>query len=216
MSPNTRVLIYGGLACALTLGCAFVMHSMEAPQAEVMEMAKRLEDMPKRFGDWEMASADQLLELHERELQCHGYIMRTYVRSKTGDRVNVAVLLGPHGPIAQHEPQTCYPMSGYEEIQRPMKEDVPVGEGKTVPLSTAVYRSPADGSTIKILWGWNDGAGWESPDTNPRFRYAGTPFLYKIQAVYKMNSLRDGSDRGLRSFMEEFLPMLDKQIGLTS
>jgi hypothetical protein len=216
MNSSRNLMVYGVIAGVITLGSTFFMNSMAAPQAEVNEMAKRLEELPKRFGDWEMASAEQLLELHERELQCHGYVMRTYVRSKTGDRVNVAVLLGPHGPIAQHEPQTCYPMSGYEEVQRPTKEELPSGPESKIPLSTAVYRSPADGSTIKIAWGWNDGSGWESPDTNPRFRYAGKPFLYKLQAVYKMNSLREGSDQGLRSFMEEFIPILNQQIGHTT
>lgn len=212
MNPSRRLLVFGGLAAGVSLAMGVWLRSFSAPQADANEMAKRLLELPKRFGDWELVKSGELLPLHERELQCFGYVMRTYVK-KTGERADVAILLGPHGPIAQHTPDVCYNMSGFEEIQKPTREEFKVGEDK-VTVATSVFKNPNDGGTaIKIAWGWNDGEGWDAPEGQARFRYAGRPFLYKMQVVYKLPGLKEGSDQGLRTFIEEFLPVLNQHVG---
>src|SRR5688500_8733172 len=76
-------------------------------QTDVISGAKQLARIPDRIGDWHNVRSDDLAPEAARMLQCAGNIVRVYENTRTGDRVSIAVLLGPAGPISVHTPEIC-------------------------------------------------------------------------------------------------------------
>lgn len=209
-------MVYGALAGVFTLGSGIWMQRTTAPTADVEAFVKKLRNTPKAFSDWELATEEQLPALHQRELQCHSYFLRNYVRAKTGERVHVSVLLGPQGPTSRHDPNDCYPGAGYEVVGTVQREMFKLGD-KEVPLNTCVLKMPGSlDRRIKVIWGWNNGSGWAVPESEPRIFYAGSPFLFKVQMVTELDSLDKSRETVQKQFAEEFLTMFDKNLGIES
>jgi hypothetical protein len=109
-------------------------------------------------------------------------VVRTYQHDKTGQVVNLALLAGPPGPISVHRPEICYSARNYVQdaeptVVRPRSRP----EGDSDSFWKIVFRPQELTPTkLHVYYGWSDGTQW-SADENPRVRYGGRPFLYKIQ-----------------------------------
>jgi len=75
---------------------------------ELQRAGKRLETLQTNFGTWEMEASSALGDYARTVLESTGSLNRVYVNSETGQRVSVALVVGPAGPIATHSPEICF------------------------------------------------------------------------------------------------------------
>src|SRR5687767_6261065 len=71
--------------------------------------------LPARAGSWVLLTESKLGPEVVKMLRCPAYINRVYAHEQTGDRITVAVLVGPAGPIAVHTPEICYSSHDYKQ-----------------------------------------------------------------------------------------------------
>ncbi len=178
---------------------------------DAIRAADRLAKVPRRFGDWKLDSTGKLDETARKMLECVGYFVRTYRNQTTGDVVTVTALLGPPGPIAVHTPEVCFGSRDYKALGR--REDVAIhgADGQDEQLWALSYKANnIRGDMLRVYWGWSTGAHW-SATGDPRFKYAGQPYLYKIQLS---SPLPPGADLKVddpcKKFLEDFLPAARK------
>jgi hypothetical protein len=169
-----------------------------------------LQSLPRTIGDWQ--GQDQ--ELDARQLQIGeiaGYVARRYEHARTRSSFTVLLVCGRAGPIAVHTPDVCYAGNGF------------VMAGGVVPY-TAHYGDPPRQATfaaaklvkeaavpthLRIWWAWDGDGTWRTP-AQPRWTYAGQPFLYKLYVIREMASGEDrGGDEAVAEFLKVFLPELD-------
>ena len=145
-------------------------------------------------------------------LECTGNIVRTYENSRTGEEVSVFVIVGPTGPITVHTPEICFRSQDY-----PMR-----GPHQRVAISTAgrddhfwvTDFEPKDLSRdlLRVYYAWGTGDGWSAPDYE-RVAFAGSPYLYKIQASCRLPAGTNLKTHDTcRQFLEDFLPVLQPRL----
>lgn len=223
-----RVVPVAVAAAALTVVSGVVYGHLSGRWREVSELADvgaRLEEFPEAFGDWRMTRSIELSENVADTLQCAGYINGAYVNEITGQVVNVAVLVGPPGPMSVHTPEICFSSKQYDMCEE--RRRMLVSSEKSMPAKRGVPRSEIpDADRGESLWsvgfrtrdvharplhvyyGWNDGRGWEAAE-NPRFGFATAAYLYKAQvAVMGEVGGAGGEYEPGKQFLDEFLPEL--------
>jgi hypothetical protein len=176
--------------------------------ADVASFGEKLDSIPTRIGSWQLESSDELEEEVQKILNCEGSLKRRYVNVDTGAAVNVALLLGPSGPIAVHTPEICY-------SSRDFTID---GEKKVVPLK-ASGEKPDEFWAIKfrgknvaadhlqVYYGWSTGEEWSAPESS-RFAFSGQPWLYKIQVAASTTGAGESDTDPCRDFLEAFVPAI--------
>jgi hypothetical protein len=206
------------LAAALLTIVGGVVHGRLSnrwgPPADVQAAAAALAGVPDQIGPWQKESDEKLSPQIEKMLECVGHVQRTYRNRQTHNRVNVAILLGPPGPIAVHTPEICYSSQDYTIIEQPHRITVGLGRVPAEPaalshtLWATTFRSnDLEGGLLRVYHGWSDGGAWTAPD-KPRFTMADRPYLYKIQLAGYLPAgaaPQDEQDSG-RVFLEQFLP----------
>jgi len=170
-----------------------------------------LERVPESFGDWQGKS----LEIDRRQLtqaEIDGYISRRYENQRDGRVVTVLLVCGRPGPISVHTPDVCYRGAGYVPAASPVLVSLDSESSRRrTEFWTARFdrqQSPVPES-LQILWSWNAGGGWESPDY-PRLRFATARFLYKFYVIRATTPADGAADaQACACFLRRFLPVLD-------
>lgn len=176
------------------------------PSQDSLAVAKMLEDFPGKFGSWELQSQGKISDVASRQLQCAGYINRVYANHESGAVVSVAVLLGPAGPISVHTPEVCFSSRNHTLTDRRKRVTVPDLEGEEFWALTFQSRS-LDATLLRVYYAWSTGGRW-SATNEPRVRFAGQPYLYKIQLASVLPPAFDLDERDpCRSFLRDFLPL---------
>lgn len=214
-----KTLPFFGLAVVLfgTVGVGWVQGRLSnrwGLRQDAEQAAERLRPrLPDEVGNWRLRSDDKLPAPVQRILQCPAYITRVYEHQQTGDVVNVAVLLGPPGPISVHTPEVCYSS----------REFTPDGERHRVTISTTDNRrhvlwhlplkaNNLDASSLRVFYGWSTGSVWGAAE-HPRFSYGGLPHLYKLQVAVTDHPASTAIDFDAgQDFLECFLPQLQPQM----
>ncbi|PHR95882.1 MAG: hypothetical protein COA78_29435 [Blastopirellula sp.] len=177
------------------------------------EAAQKLNELPEIIGAWRLDTQKPLDETAERILQCNGYLNNTYVNDTTGQFVHVAVLLGPTGPISVHTPEICYSSRDYDisEDRNAISISEKENGGHTL-WSLDLLKKDLQASKLRVYYAWSFGEKWEATE-EPRYYYAGKPFLYKIQLACSVPAVEseDEIDAG-QEFLKQFLPALQKQL----
>jgi hypothetical protein len=166
-------------------------------------VAAKLPALPEQAGPWVRVSDMELDPAAEKLLRCDGYLNREYWNPDTGDRVTVAVLLGPRGPIAVHTPEICYSSAGTvalgDRVARTIHSD-----GETDQLWNVQFGRPEDAVPALDVWyAWSDGGPWQA-SKYPRFWL--TDRLYKIQLAGRA-AIGSSSSPG-EDFLTHFLPLV--------
>ena len=175
--------------------------------SEMLVAAKRLEGFPQQFGSWELRESKSLSDTAVTMLQCAGYVHHIYVNRETGETVNLAILVGPTGPIAAHTPDICYSSREYE-IQQPRQHaKVRPAEAPDEEFWALTLRAKGiHGELLRVYYAWRNDGVWTAPN-RARFALAGQPYLYKIQLACPLPSNADQADTDPgRGFLEAFLP----------
>ena len=178
---------------------------------DIRTIPAQLSEVPTEFGEWHLHDSSELGEQVIKTLQCVDYLSRTYVNRKTGESVNVALLLGPSGPISVHTPEICYSSRDFEIRKKRERRDLATANGTNNQFWSVTLKSRGvDGETLNVCYGWNGGDRWIAPQQT-RIYFAGKPFLYKIQLAATRPPHTGTNDADTcTSFLTEFLPEIDR------
>jgi hypothetical protein len=162
--------------------------------------AARLPELPEKVGPWVLVSDQELPANAARILQCYGSVVREYWNPATGDRVNVALLFGPRGPIAVHTPEICYSSAGTTLLGDRVAQSLDI-DGQSEKFWSVQFAHDGDPKpSLEVWYAWSDGGPWQAAD-QPRFWL--TDRLYKIQLAGKPSA--DGTQSSLQDFLAHFL-----------
>ncbi|WP_164101193.1 exosortase-associated EpsI family protein [Candidatus Laterigemmans baculatus] len=175
---------------------------------DVQAAALRLPDLPEECGPWVQVKDEALPQAAAETLRCYGYLNREYWNPATGDRVSVAVLFGPRGPIAVHTPEICYSSAGTVPLAERAVATVETEAGRDQFWHIQFARADASPSSesrpdLDVWYAWSDGGPWQASE-HPRFWM--TDSLYKIQLAGQPSA--DGTTLPCRDFLVSFLPVL--------
>ena len=212
----TRVQLIIGflLTLALTIAAGAIHGRLSGRwggSEEAMQAAQSISSLPDQFGSWRL---DQNAPFGESELgmlKPFGYINRTYLHLESGQKVSVFVLLGPVGETAVHNPEICYSSRASTIIGAKEQTSLRVDGPRTDQFWAMTFRSnDLEGGLMRVYYAWSDGTRWEAPEGDfGRYKYAGLPYLYKIQLAAEMPANADPKkDDACRDFLEDFLPVL--------
>jgi hypothetical protein len=148
--------------------------------------ARKLQEFPADFGPsgcWRLQSSGELDATVRDVLQCAGYFLRKFVHAQTGEAVDANLLLGPTGPISVHTPDICYSSREYSIVAEPERIALADPQGSEHEFwGMTLERRDAAGDRLRVYYAWTTGGPWSAP-SQPRFSFAGQPYLYKIQVV---------------------------------
>jgi hypothetical protein len=182
------------------------------PDAE--QAAQRLRPtLPAEVGNWRLKSEDKLAPAALTILSCSAYVARVYEHQQTGDVVNVAVLLGPPGPISVHTPEVCYSSREYTADGERRRTTVVDQKGHKHSLwQLPLKANKLEASSLRVFYGWSTGTQWDAVEY-PRFKFGGLPHLYKLQVAVTDHpgSKAIEFDAG-QDFLECFLPQLEPRM----
>ena len=144
-------------------------------------------------------------------------LMRRYVDQTTGQALTLVVVCGPPGPIATHNPETCYG-GGYDPDNEPARIELPTLSGKPpAPFWVANYHRSRSASPwgLKIYWSWRGDVDpvWETGHKDDvRFRLASYQGVYKVYVIRSV-PMKEGrdveEDKASRQFLQALLPALE-------
>ncbi|QDS96371.1 hypothetical protein FF011L_51790 [Roseimaritima multifibrata] len=173
-------------------------------QVDVQALGSELNQLPEKCGDWELVAETDLESNAADLLQCYGSTVREYVQPATGQRVNLAVLFGPRGPIAVHTPEVCYSSKGTEPAGDRVQAAI---AGSDRFWKTQFKQRGANQNHLEVWYGWSDGGAWQAVDY-PRVWM--TDRLYKIQVASALN--QETGESPINDFLQDFLPELKSKM----
>src|SRR5690606_36914398 len=119
-----------------------------------------LPQLPEQVGPWVRVGDHELPASAQKQLRCYGYLNREYWNPNTGDRVSVALLFGPRGPIAVHTPEICYSSAGTQPIGTRVVETVDA-DGETGEFWHIQFsRGDEPLPHLDVWYAWSDGGPW--------------------------------------------------------
>lgn len=173
------------------------------------QLGNSLSEFPKKLGDWECVSDEALKPEIERTLRCYGYVNRVYWNAKSGQRISLAILYGPRGPMAVHTPEICYSSRGRIPVGKP-QEAIPGGQIKGHSFWRLAFKDPQLASPDLDVWyAWSDGNEWIASNY-PRFWT--TPSLFKIQLAGPAG--QQGEANACEGFLQQAVPALKTCLNL--
>jgi Protein of unknown function (DUF3485) len=207
--------VAGAILLAGTLWGGWLHTKMDARRGSdeaLNAAAKRLlYPLSQRLGNWRLVGQAEFSADVVRMLQCPAHINCTYVDEQTGDRVSVAVIIGPPGPIAVHTPEICYSSQDYalttERTAVPIRDR---NQREHTLWQVELRPNDVTGQPLRVLYGWGTGDAWSATD-DPRFAHASAPYLYKIQLSGPAAHGASNSDP-CQNFLQWFLPELQTHL----
>jgi Protein of unknown function (DUF3485) len=204
-------LIFTGLAAGMLLACGLVhgyWTDRWTPATDLAEAAARLERMPEVVGDWvgekvevKASAVDPLIAGHQE---------RRYRNEKTGEVVSLALVVGRAGPVSIHTPEVCYAASGFSIANR--SETMVPGVNQEFLTMEALKANQTTETHIKLFWAWNAGHGWMTAK-DPRPAFARYRVLHKLYVSRDLTNVGEPTrEDPCLSFLQEFLPVLDKTL----
>jgi hypothetical protein len=207
------------IAVVLVLGVTFgagVTHGLLSnrwgPRPSMVAAASRLKrQMPQRIGNWVFRGEGKLKEDVQETLHCAGFVWSYYEHVETGARVNVFVVLGPHGPIAVHTPEICFSSNNHQAQGERQVVRITDAQGNKHELWDVFFKAnDVEAADMRVMYAWSSGGPWQAAQ-RPRFEYAGAPYLYKIQLSGPPRTEGTGFD-ACSDFLQEFLAQLQQRL----
>jgi hypothetical protein len=184
------------------------------------QRAELLQNIPKNIGDWH--GTDKPIDEGVRKVAgAIGAVSREYRNVRTGEVVDLWLIVGHGRSISAHTPDICYRNSGFTARAKESSLYPMVQEDETeVPFFTnTFFREDVTGRRlIRVFWNWynteksTEKVVWEAPG-NARWYFGNTRALYKM---YFTSEMRDPSETAEKSpclqFAREFLPVVEKAL----
>jgi hypothetical protein len=144
-------------------------------------------------------------------LKPSGYLHRSYY-APDGTQVNVAVILGAHGPISVHTPEVCYDSRDFTALGQREAVTLKDSAGNEAEFWKLTFRSTTvDQAGLRVYYAWSPDADWEAVDS-PRWTYFGQPYLFKIQLACAVDPESDDQEDACRRFLVDFMQQLKQQL----
>lgn len=170
-------------------------------KAEASSAQGMLLCVAKQAGPWVQVGERELGKDAKVLLKCDSYLLREYWNGNTGNRVTVAVMYGPRGPIAVHKPEICYSSAG-AVTQGPRQLNTIQTEQETSTFwNVRINKNSDQNADLDVWYAWSDGGPWLASEY-PRFWM--TEKLYKIQLATYLGST--GPDSPAKDFLSHFVP----------
>jgi hypothetical protein len=208
-STSVRRWIALGIAVLLTLsgGVLYGSYSQRwnAP-GKLASAADELRWFPREIGRWKAVEDIPIEESALEMLECTGYICRRYVNGDTGKSLQLALLIGPPGPIAVHTPEICFSSRAYDIRDERSETSVADSSAKRHSFWKVDFTTRnAFTDNLRVYYAWSRCGEWKA-SASPRFEFAGAPLLYKIQlATYVNSNVSEEAEDPGRQFLDEFL-----------
>jgi hypothetical protein len=186
------------------------------------DKAALLKNVPLNIGDWK--GEDKPVDERIKDTAgAVGAVSRTYRNSRTGEVVDLWLIVGHGREISAHTPDICYRASGFTARAPENSDFVYVEEGRpnTPFLTNTFFREDVSGrQLVRVFWTWYDTENeanegkvlWEAPK-NSRWHFGNTRALYKM---YLTSGMRDPLETAEASpclrFGREFLPQVEKAL----
>ena len=187
------------------------------------ERAELLNLVPMNFGDWH--GEDKPVDPNvQKTAGAIGAVSRDYRNARTGERVELWLIVGHARDVSFHTPDVCYPGSGFEARASANALYPMVVQGMPeTPFWTNTFFKEDELSgrrLIRVFWSWfnpeSDESGgkivWEAP-TNPRMQFGNTRALYKMYFTSEMRDPMETAEQSAcQHFARDFLPEVDKAL----
>jgi hypothetical protein len=181
-----------------------------------------LKNIPMRIGDWQ--GEDMEIDAKVREIAgAVGAVSRVYRNGRTGDKVDLWLIVGHGRVISAHTPNICYEASGFE-MRAPESSLFPmvISDQRDAPFWTnTFFKEDSTGRRlIRVFWSWyntenEDSQGqvvWEAPE-NARWYFGNTRALYKMYFTSQMKDpLETAEQSACLRFAREFLPVVNEAL----
>lgn len=182
----------------------------DALQSAAGRLGRRL---PPRLGPWRLVQTFEAESNVVETLRAAGHWHGRYTNEQTGNAVDVAVLVGPSGPLTVHSPEICYPAADYELAGQRQLWKVADSRGQNHTLwqihANSRHSTRPD---LRVLYGWSRGGAWEAV-ASPRFALAGLPVLYKLQLAGPVHDSQSSQDPDpCEDFLSRFLGELQPRL----
>jgi hypothetical protein len=186
------------------------------------QRAALLEKVPSTVGDWH--GDDMAVDPSVRKTAgAIGAVQRAYHNVRTGEKVDLWLIVGHAREVSYHTPDVCYPSQGFQAraSENSVYPMVFPDQPKTDFLTNTFLLENVTGQQLKrVFWSWynpsnkaNEGkVVWEAP-SNARWHFGNSRALYKM---YFTSSMRDPKETAEQSacvrFAREFLPEVNKAL----
>lgn len=195
------ILLTIGVLLTVSAGYVYGRYSLRwGPSVDLVGAGEYLQTMPRQIDAWQMVDELSMKESAVDMLQCAGYIYRRYINQKTGDTINIALIVGPPGPIAVHTPEVCYSSRAYTLLDSNSTMTLDGSPGDSHSFWKTTFRpNQIVADQLRVYYAWAtrptdaDSATWKAM-TRGRYRYGAEPLLYKLQIAGPL--VRDGSVEG--------------------
>ncbi|MFO0947399.1 MAG: exosortase-associated EpsI family protein [Planctomycetota bacterium] len=205
---NKRVVFLVAVAVLVVAGAIErKIRQARSRSAPVAEGVRRLNDVPMQFGAW-IGRDIPMDPVILRVAECAGHRNREYVNSVNGRTVELGIMVGLPGPMAEHTPEACYPALGYTLVKKSFQK-IPaatfLGKGHAGELARMEFVNPNQQRALCVWHAWFDGQEWLRPDYS-RLSLTNRSVLFRLQ-VAGFQVPDPFSDDGSKSIdpAEEFL-----------
>ena len=169
------------------------------------QQAKLLKNVPIDVGNWhgEDMPVDPTVADTAGAI---GAVSRVYRNVRTGENVDLWLIVGHARDIARHTPNICYRSSGFE-MRAPESSLYPMvfpDQPETPFLTNTFFKEDVTGRRlVRVFWSWYNPEAdddlttveWDAP-SNARWRFGNSRALYKMYFTSKM---RDPSETAEQS-----------------
>jgi hypothetical protein len=175
-----------------------------------------IRNLPATIGPWRSVPSESLSETTLRILQCRAHASLSFVNDETGERVSVALMAGPAGPMIAHTPEACYESRSFDLAEAPRAESLSSSGGATDTFERVTFRPKSGGPALqRIYHAWRKSQGrWEAP-RNPRLALGGEAMLFKLQLAASVPDRPADDPAGsdaCRHLLEALIPVLDRTL----
>jgi hypothetical protein len=210
------------LIVGLTIPQIKMTDRLSGTNVTTAQRAELLNLVPKDFGDWH--GEDKAVDPDiQKTAGAVGAVSRAYRNSRTGERVDLWLIVGHSRDVSFHTPDVCYPGSGFEARgkENSLYPFVMAGMPETPMWTNTFLKEDVTGrQMIRVFWTWYNPESkenenkivWEAPN-NARWHFGNSRALYKM---YFTSEMRDPMETAEQSaclrFAKEFLPEVDKAL----
>jgi hypothetical protein len=187
------------------------------------QQATLLGNIPMKIGDW-VGENIEIKETVRKTAGAVGAVSRVYRNSRTGDKVDLWLIVGHGRVISAHTPNICYQASGFEmraEENSLYPMAFPDQPDASPFWTNTFFKNDITGrQLIRVFWSWYNAESeenkgkvvWEAPP-NARYHFGNTRALYKMYFTSQMSDQSETADKSacLR-FAREFMPIVNEAL----
>jgi hypothetical protein len=187
------------------------------------QRAELLEKVPINIGDWH--GEDKATDPNVRKTAgAIGAVSRSYRNSRTGEQVDLWLIVGHAREVSGHTPDICYPAAGFSaQADENSSYTILFGDNsEAFPCFTNTFRKEdvTGQHLVRVFWSWfnpvdktHEGkVTWETSG-NARWHFGNTRALYKMYFTSMMRDPKETADlSACVRFAKEFLPEVNKAL----